>query len=446
MRHYGIGRTVKRPFCLIVEMEKHGNPPRPEIIPPDEKEKKAMIHKVVNRVAGLDVHKMIVVATIMVEQEDGSEMQETRNFGTFKRDRREMCQWLKDHQIELVVMESTGIYWQSIYASLERAGILACVVNARHVKKVPGRKTDITDSQWLAALARVGLLKPSFIPHKDFRELRLVSRRRMKVNAQLSAEKNRLNKVLDDAGIRLGGVATDIDGVSAQEIIAGLIDGKPVEELVACAKGRLKAKEDDLRACLDEELSERHIFLLKELQEHIQFLKSSLEKLDAYLFAAMSPYQKQWEILQTLPGVDQVAAMILIIEIGIDMDQFGSADQLSSWAGMCPGNNESAGKRKSGRTRKGNHALRSILCEVANAARRTRSQFKGKYESLVIRRGHKRTIIALGHKILRIVYVMLKNMKPYFDPGIDYEELMVNRNAPRWLRALAKFGFIPQPA
>lgn len=405
-----------------------------------------MIEAMVKRVAGLDVHKMVVVGTVLLEEEDGSISQETRNFGTFKRDRREMCQWLKEHDVELVVMESTGIFWKSIYSTLEKAEIVTYVVNARHVKNVPGRKTDVKDSKWLAALARMGLLKPGFIPPKDLRELRLISRQRMKLKGSLAAEKNRLNKVLDDAGIRLGGVVTDIDGVSSQEIIDGIINQVPVEELMDCIRGRLKSKTDDLKACLDEELSPRHMFLLKELQEHIQFLKSKIEAFDAYLFAAMSPYQKQWEILQTLPGVDKVAAAILIIEIGIEMDRFGSSANLCSWAGMCPGNNESAGKRKSGKTRKGNQAIRSVLCEIANAARRTKCQFKGKYESLVIRRGHKRTIIALGHKILRVIFVMLKNIKPYFDPDINYEELMVSRNAPRWLHALKKFGYLPKTA
>ena len=311
-----------------------------------------MIEPVVKRVAGLDVHKMVVVGSVLIEEEDGSIKQETREFGTFKRDRRQMCQWLKGYEVELVAMESTGIYWKSIYATLEKAEILTYVVNARHVKNVPG-EMDESDSQWLAALARMGLFRPNFIPTKDLRELRIISRQRMKINGTPSAEKNRMNKVLDDAGIRLGGVASDIDGVSAQKVIEGIIYGKPVIELIACARGRLKAKTDDLRACLDEELSERHIFLLKTLQEHIQFLKSKIEAIDAYSFAAMSPYQKQWEILQTLPGVDKVAAMVLIIEIGIEMERFGSADQLSSWAGMCPGKNESAGKRKVEKRAKG---------------------------------------------------------------------------------------------
>jgi len=405
-----------------------------------------MIEPVIKRVAGLDVHKMVVVGTVLLEHEDGSLQHETKEFGTFKRERRKLCQWLKGHDVELIVMESTGIFWKSLYSSFEKAQLKAYVVNARHVKNVPGRKTDVSDSHWLAALARIGLLKPSFIPPQDLRELRNITRQRIKLDGMLSAEKNRLGKILDDAGIRLSGVVTDIDGKSARDIIDGLIDGASVEEMLECIRGRLKNKSEQLKACLDEELSPRHLFLLNKIRDHINYLKSEIKSFDEYLFAAMIPYQKQWEILQTLPGVDKIAAAILIVEIGTDMDEFGSADCLSSWAGMCPGNNESAGKRKSGRTRKGNVFLRSILCEVANAARKTRSQFKGKYESLIMRLGHKRTIIALGHKILRIVFSLLKNLKPYHDPEIDYEKLMVDKNAPRWLQALKKFGYLPQAA
>jgi len=386
---------------------------------------------------------MSVVATILIEEEDGSLREETRTFGTFRRDRRDLCRWLKQEKIELVVMESTGIYWKSVYASLERAGLEAYVVNARHVKNVPGRKTDVKDSQWLAALARLGLLKSSFIPPEDLRELRLISRQRMKVQSMLSAEKNRMNKVLDDAGIRLGGVVSDINGVSAQKMIDGLIEGRPVADLVNEARGRLKEKTPELTECLDELLGKRHRFLLRQIRDHIRYLESEIEELDEYLFAAMEPYQRQWNVLQTIPGVDRLSAAMLIIEIGIDMERFGSGGRLASWAGMCPGNNESAGKRKSGRTCKGNQAVRRLLCEIANAARKTKSQFKGKYKSLVIRRGHKRTIIALGHKILRVIFALLKTVSPYHDPEVDYEAIMVERNAPRWIRALEKFGFLP---
>jgi len=405
-----------------------------------------MLETIVKRVAGLDVHKMVIVATVLLTQGDGEIRKETREFRTFRKHRRQLVRWLNRFGIELVVMESTGIFWKSIFETLETAGIKTCVVNARHVKNVPGRKTDVMDSEWLATLARAGLLKPSFIPPKDLRELRLIGRHRMKLHGMLAGEKNRLHKILDDAGIRLSGVVSDINGVSAKEMVTGLIENKPVDELILCARDRLKAKAEELRDSLSESISERHKFLLQKIQNHIQHLEQEIREMDDYLFAAMTPYQEQWSIMQTLPGVDKFSAAMLIIEIGTDMEQFGNSGQLASWAGMCPGNNESAGKRKSGRARKGNRSVRRILCEVANAARKTNSQFKGKYQGLVIRRGHKRAIIAVGHKILRVIYSMLKNNQPYWDPEIDYEALTVKRNAPRWLRALKKYGYLPAEA
>ena len=347
--------------------------------------------------AGLDIHKMVIVATILVTQKDGETRKETREFGTFRKHRRQLARWLNRFGIELVVMESTGIFWKSIFETLEQAAIKTYVVNARFVKNVPGRKTDVMDSEWLATLGRAGLLKPSFIPPKDLRELRLIGRHRMKVHGMLAGEKNRLHKILDDAGIRLGGVVSDINGVSARNMIAGLVEDRPVEDLVKCARGRLKAKEKELYDSLSDPISERHRFLLRKVHDHIRTLEEEIREMDAYLFEAMTPYQREWGILQTLPGVDKFSAAMLILEIGTDMEQFGGSGQLASWAGMCPGNNESAGKRKSGRARKGNRSVRRVLCEVANAARKTKSQFKGKYQSLVIRRGHKRTIIAIGH-------------------------------------------------
>lgn len=401
-----------------------------------------MVEPILRCACGLDVHKMVLVGTVQKQNEDGTVDEQTRSFNTFKSGRRELCQWLIEMKVALVVMESTGVYWKSAYSSLERAGIRTHVVNARHIKKVPGRKTDVKDSQWLAFLARCGLVSPSFIPPEDLRELRLVDHHRVKLVDMLASEKNRLHKMLDDAGVRLGGVVSDINGVSARAIIAGLIEGQSPEQLVDYARGRLKNKREELLASLDEPLSERHRFLLRGLQAHIEALTAQIQNHEQYLFDAMSPYQTQWELLQTLPGVDKIAAVTLIVEIGIDMQCFGSANRLASWAGMCPGNDESAGKRKNTRTSKGNRMLRRILCEVANAARKTESQFKGKYQGLVIRRGHKRTIIALGHKLLRVIYSMLNNNRPYIDPQVNYEELMVRRNAPRWISALVRFGHL----
>lgn len=403
-----------------------------------------MVEPIVKRAGGLDVHKKSVVASIVLEQADGTLHQETRTFGTCGRQRQALCAWLRENRIELVVMESTGIYWKSVYAALEAAGLKAYVVNARHVKQVPGRKTDVSDSQWLASLARFGLLKASFIPPKDLRELRLITRYRLKLQGTLASEKNRLHKVLDEAGVALGTVVSDIHGVSGQAIIQGLIDGQPMEALLDCARGRLQAKRGELKEVLEGPLPARHRFLLAQLKRHIDHLEDELRGIDAYLVEAMRPYQEPWELLQTIPGIDALSATLLLVEIGVDMQRFGSMKQLSSWGGMCPGNHESAGKKKSSRSRKGNRTLRRVLCEAANAARRTHSQFKGAYAGLVLRRGHKRTIVALGHKILRIVYTLLKTRSPYRDPSIDYEALVVHRNAPRWIQALKKFGYWPQ--
>ncbi len=401
-----------------------------------------MIEPMVKRCAGLDVHKMQIMVTVRLEQSDGQVQESTHEFGTFQADRLALADWLNSLNVELVVMESTGSYWKSIFSTLEAAGLKAYMVNARHGKQVPGRKTDVKDSQWLASLARCGLLRPSFIPPQDLRELRLVTRYRLKLTHTLASEKNRLHKVLDDAGIRLGGIVSDINGTSAQAMIAGLIAGRPLTELIDCARGRMQAKREPLRQALDEPLSERHRVVLQELHHHIDFLEQQLRSFNQRILAAMAPYQHQWRLLQTLPGVDAIAAALVIAEIGIDMERFGSGEQFASWAGLCPGNNESAGKRKSSRLRKGNPVLRQLLCEIANAACRTHSQFKGKYRALVIRRGHKRTILALAHKLLRVIYAPLKHQQPYRDPGIDYEALIVQKNAPRWLQALKKYGYL----
>lgn len=398
------------------------------------------LHKVV---AGIDVHRMLHVITVLVENEDGTIAKHQQSFGGFKRDMRAMVLWLLELEVELVVMESTGIYWKSAYSHLERAGIFAMVVNAHFIKHVPGRKTDMCDSEWLAVLARFGLVRGSFIPPKDLRELRLVSRYRRKLSAMLASETNRLHKTLDDAGIKLGAVVSDIKGVSAQEMVAGLIAGKTIDDLLEMARGSLKNKRDDLAASLEGELSPRHLFILAELHEHVTQLKEKLAKIDAYLIAAMHPYQWAFNLLQTIPGIDAIASAMILIEIGDDMSQFGDADRLASWAALCPGNNESAGKRKSGKTRKGNAIVRYILCECANAARNTKSSLAAKYRSLMARKSHKKAIVAIAHKLIRIIYFMLSRREPYRDPGVDYEAMSAQKNAPRWIKALKKIGKLP---
>lgn len=396
------------------------------------------------RVAGMDVHRMQHVVTVLIGQEDGTVSSETREFGAFKRDMRALTDWLRANRIQLVAMESTGIYWKSVFSHLEAAGIPALVVNAFHVRNVPGRKTDVGDSEWLAQLARFGLLRGSFIPPKDLRELRLVSRYRRKLTGTLAAEKNRLHKLLDDAGIKLGGVVADIDGACASKMVEGLIAGSAPEQLSALGRGKLKAEAEVLEAAMDGELSARHRLVLDMVLDHLRYLEHKLAVLDRSLIEAMKPYAWAWRLLQTIPGIDEITAAMILIEIGDDPHQFGSPSRLASWTGLCPGNNESAGKRKSGKTRHGNPIVRYLLCEAANAARRTKTVFQAKYNSLVIRRGYRKTIIALAHKLIRTIYFVLVRRKPYRDSSVDYEAASVAKNAPRWIRALKKYGYWPQ--
>lgn len=394
------------------------------------------------RVIGLDVHQAQITACALIEECDGLIRIEQRQFGTFKKDRRALAQWVVQLQPDEVVMESTGIYWKSPYAALEAAGIRAKVVNARHVKNVPGRKTDINDAQWLATLSRAGLLRASFIPPAKMRELRLIARQRQKLTGQLASEKNRLHKILADGGIRLGVVVSDVHGQSARAMIKALIANKMPQEVLKFASRRLKASREELFDALQGELTESHRFVLNELMQHIEEIEQRIARFDQRLLAGLESEHNWLVLLQTLPGVDLIGAAMLLVEIGNNMDAFGSADRLCSWVGICPGNNESAGKHKSGRTRKGNAYVRRLLCEFAHAASRTTSAFKAKFSSLIVRRGYKRAIVALGHKILRTIFFMFKRREHYRDSTTDYEKLSVQRNAARWIKTLIQHGFI----
>ena len=401
------------------------------------------LHK---RVIGLDVHQAQITACAIIEETDGTTRIEQRQFGAFKRDRRALAEWAVSLSPDEVVMESTGIYWKSPYAALEAVGIRGQVVNARHVKNVPGRKTDVGDAQWLAPLARAGLLRGSFVPPMVMRELHLMSRQRQKRVGQLASEKNRQHKVLTDGGIRLGVVVSDLHGQSARAMVKAIILGQPPNEVLQFASRRLKSCREEIFDALQGELTDSHRFVLDELMRHIEEIEARIARFDARLLDGLKDERNTLALLQTLPGVDLIGAAMLLVEIGTDMDAFGSADRLASWVGICPGNNESAGKRKSGRVRKGNLYVRRLLCEFAHAASRTKSVFQSKFKSLIVRRGHKRAIVALAHKILRTIFFMIQRREHYRDSATDYEALSVQRNAPRWIKALTRFGFIPAVA
>ena len=398
------------------------------------------------RVIALDVHQAKINACAIVEHDDGRVEISRCDFGAFKRDRRALAQWALQIGPEVVVMESTGVYWKSPFSALEAVGIVAWVVNARHVKAVPGRKTDVADAQWLATLARAGLLRASFIPPVQMRQLRLVARQRQKLVGMCSAEKNRLHKVLVDAGMRINVLVADIHGSSARAMVKALIAHKPMDEVLDC-KGRLRASRQELFEALDtEQFSAAHRFVAHEIMEHIEQIEQRIARLDAYLLEGLKSWQPQLKLLQTIPGIDEQGAAMLLVEIGSDMGAFGSAERLASWVGICPGNNESAGKRKTGRIRKGNAWVRRLLCEFAQAAARTRCALKAKFDALAIRKGRKKSVVALAHKMLRTVYAMLASGTHYQDKDVDYEALNVQRNAPRWLKMLRKHGFIATPA
>ncbi|SDY54501.1 Transposase IS116/IS110/IS902 family protein [Nitrosomonas sp. Nm58] len=298
------------------------------------------------RVIGLDVHQAQITACALIEEEDGTARIVQRQFGAFKRDRRSLAEWAAALCPDEVVMESTGIYWKSPYAALEAMGIRAKVVNARHVKSVPGRKTDVgDDAHWLATLARAGLLRGSFVPPAKWRELRLIARQQQKLTGQLASEKNRLHKhkVLTDSGIRLGVVVSDLHGQSARAMVKAIIAGQPPHEILKLASRRLKASREEIFDALQGELTESHYFALDELMQHIEEIEARIARFDTKLLDELKDERNTPVLLQTLPSVDLMGATMLLVEIGTDMDTFGTASQLSSWVGICPGNHESAG-------------------------------------------------------------------------------------------------------
>ena len=395
------------------------------------------------RVVSLDVHQSSITVCVLIDDEAGVTHIEQRQFGGFKRDRREMAQWILSFNPQIVVMESSGSYWQSPYVALEKVGIKAMVVNARHVKKAPGKKTDFSDAKWLALLARAGLLNRSFIPSAKLRQLRLVSRERYGFVKMLGTLKNRLHHLLSQCGIRLNVVVSDIHGVAARAMVKGIIAGKSPSTILDYAGNRLKASRAELYEAVQGEVDVEHRFLLNEIMLSIEETEARISRLNRYLLDGLAEEEPYLRFLETIPGIDRLGAAMLLVEIGTDMSEFKSADHLSSWAGLCPGNHESAGKRKSGRTRKGNVQVRRLLCEFAHAASRTKgTAFKAKFDSLVYRLGYRRAIVAIGHKILRTIFYMLDRGEPYRDSVFDYEAEMVKKNAPRWIKSLAKYGYL----
>jgi transposase len=373
------------------------------------------------RCCGVDVHKRTVVACLLTPGGDGQPGKEMRTFGTMTADLVALSDWLAAAGSTHVAMEATGAYWKPIYNLLEDRFVVL-VVNAAHIKAVPGRKTDVRDAEWIADLLRHGLLRPSFIPDRPQRELRELTRYRTTLVHERANEVNRLQKVLEGANIKLASVATDILGKSGRDILEALVAGTvDAAALAQLARGRLREKIPQLEQALAGQFSAHQRLLIAQQLAHIDFLEASLECLSAEIGERLRPCEPEQGWLQTIPGGGRRTAETLLAEIGADLSRFPTARHLASWAGLCPGNDESAGKRRSGRTRKGSPWLRTALVEAAQAAARTKDTYLAtQYRRLAARRGAKRAAVAVAHTLLVMVYALLTQRTTYHELGAQY--------------------------
>ena len=394
------------------------------------------------RCCGLDVHKRIIIACVLEWVGSGWE-KEIRQFGTMTSDLLALSDWLVHEGCTHVAMESTGVYWKPVYNILEGQFELL-VVNAQHLKAVPGRKTDVRDAEWIAELLAHGLLRGGFVPPASVRELRELTRYRTSLVRDRARTINRLQKVLEAGNIKLANVVSDIDGVSARLMLEALVAGeRDAQQLAGLAKGRLKDKRAQLVEALSGRLQPHQSFLIAEELAQIDYLDGAIERLNHQVEERLRPFEQEIGWLDTIPGVNRRTAEVLWAETGGDMSRFPSARHLASWAGMCPGNNESAGKRRSGRTRKGSPWLRHCLVEAAHGAAHTKNKYlSSQYHRIGAQRGRKKAQVAVGHSILVIAYHLLTRKQPYSDLGANYfDERDRQAVTKRCVNRLQKLGF-----
>jgi transposase len=395
------------------------------------------------RCAGLDVHKESVVVCIRHAEAGGKAIEQVRSFGTMSRDLLALGDWLVAEGVTQAAMESTGVYWKPVWNLLEdRLSLM--LVNAQHIKQVPGRKTDVKDCQWIAQLLQHGLLRPSFVPARPQRELRDLTRQRTQLVADKARVSNRIQKVLEDANVKLGSVASDVLGASGRDMLKELIAGNADAAAMAdLARYRMRAKIPQLREALSGKVTAHHRFMLKMLLKQVEHLDEQIATFDQQVQEVMSPLEKQAaERLDAMPGIDARSAEVIVAEVGTDMSRFPNEHHLASWAGLSPGNHQSAGKRRSGRTSPANRWLRTTLCQCALAAGRKKgSYYSAQYRRIAARRGRKRAAIAVAHSQIVAIYHLLEGAE-HKDLGADYFDKLGSERLKRNLVArLERLGF-----
>lgn len=405
-----------------------------------------MIKIVYPNTAGLDVHKRFVVVCRLTANQQGRTHKETRKYTTMTADLQAMADWLVEGGVTHVAMESTGVYWQPIYNILEDRFELY-LVNAQTIKRMPGRKTDMKDAEWIATLMQHGLLQRSFIPSREQRELRDLARYRQSLVQERTRFANRLHKVLEGTNIKLMSVASDIQGVSAQAILRALLAGQEDPKVLAdLAKGKLRRKRDELEQALVGNLTAHHRFLLADLLVHLDFLDEQITQVEERIEAQLEqlpPFQEAVRLLDTIPGVDRQLAILIVAEIGVDMSRFPSDRHITAWAGVAPGNNETGGKQRSGKRRKGNQHLTTGLVLAAHAAARQKNNYlRALFYRLAGRRGKRRAAVAVGRTILQMAYHMIQRGEEYHELGADYHDHMDReRTAKRLVKRLQALGY-----
>jgi transposase len=393
--------------------------------------------------AGLDVHKKTISACVSVCQADGSKRRQVRVFGAFTSDLLALADWLKQQGVTHVAMEATGVYWRPVWAMLEGQFELM-LVNPQHIKAVPGRKTDAKDCEWLADLLQHGLLKGSFVPPTPIQDLRDLTRYRAELRQAQARVANRIQKFLEQANLKLTSVVSDVLGVSGRQMLEAIIGGQESpQRLAELARGRLRSKIPELIRALEGRVRDHHRFMLAEYLDEWETLGQRITRMEVEIDKRIGPFESAVTLWKSIPGMDQVTACSLVAEIGVEMSQFPTARHLASWAGVCPGNHESAGKRKSGKTREGNRWLRRTLCQAAWAATRKKNCYlSAQFKRLAARRGVKRAVMAVAHTLLIIAYTMLKTGKEYHELGGNYlEQINKNQLQRYFVKRLQRLGF-----